>query len=1060
MGDQDCIVRRNNRFALSGRRSLQVLPGLLLLLLPAGTALANSQPEGRRVFTESLVRMPAEAATSMRAETAAGLSETMEIGFPLRMRNLQQLRDRTASEKVIPAADMERDYLPLRADYDAVVRWLAGEGFTITQTDPNRLCVFAKATLAQIQQSLQTEMVRVTVKGRDYHTARAHPSLPAGIAGPLLGVNGLQPFLKMQKHSPTSAYTVPYSVHDILTAYNGTGLAVTGAGQKIAILIDTFPSSSDVTTFWSNNGIPQSLANLEEINVNNVTLPSPTGEETLDVEWSSGMAPGAVIRVYAAGTLAFTDLDKALQRILSDLPTQPELHQLSISLGAGEVNGMPSQTQFLTDAQYLATIASGGVTVFVSSGDGGSNPSNALQVEYYASDPSVTGVGGTTLNMNGSGQVTGETTWTSSGGGTSVVFPRPAWQTGTGVTSGSMRLVPDVAFAGNPGTGGYVYFGGSVQTYGGTSWGAPSWAGICALINQARANAGLPPVGMLNPEIYPLIGTNKFRDITGGNNGSYSATAGYDEVSGIGSPNIANLVQALTIANPGAPVIGALIPASGTVSAGVGIGGLNFANVSAVTFNGVSAAFTVNSSTQITATVPSGATAGPVNVVTAAGTATSAVSFDVTTGPSSTLYTTGFETSEGYNNTATLAGQKGWTQAGSGGSGFLTNSAFSGAGYGEQAYIGYTAPSSGATESLWQPIGFTPGAGDLVNFSVLWSLIDSTKRNTHYDRFRWSVYNTGGIRLFSIEIDNASNHINYILDDNVTRLYGNFLTNNTIYSLQMSIDFTRNTWSATLDGAPMVSGQPVTTGSAARNLGSIRAEWLLNSTTAGNNYMLFDNYSITRTGIALPTFTVSTSALPAADGTTSGGGVIASGSSATLTAVPNPGYVFFAWLENSATASTLASYTFTVTSNRSLVAEFLPAAYSSWASQYYSPAQLAEPSVGGGLANPSGDGICNLLDYAFGLDPTMHNSQSALPQASVSADGYLVLTYLFNQYAADLACTVEVSSDLQTWNSGAGYTSAPVVLSDNGIMQMLQVTDLTPMSAGGNRFIRLRVVAQ
>jgi kumamolisin len=1109
-----------------------ILVGLFLL-----PGIAWAHPGGRRVFAESLAPMPAEAEATMQAVAAANLSETLEVGFPLRMRNLQQLRDRTAMKKVIPHAELERDYLPLASDYEALVQWLTTEGFTITQTDPNRLCVFAKGTLAQIQQSLQTEIVRVSVKGRKYHAARTQPSLPDSIATPLLGVNGLQPFLKMTKNSPTSPYAVPYSPHDILTAYNGTNLGVTGSGQKIAILIDTFPTNSDVTAFWANNNIPQSLSNLEEINVNNATLAAPSGEESMDVEWSSAIAPAAKIRVYASGSLAFTDLDKAFQRIISDLSTQPQLHQLSISLGVGEVS-LQSPTQMQTDSQYLATIASSGVTVFVSSGDSGSKPNGTLQVEYYASDPSVTGVGGTSLTLNSSsGQITSETTWnisstSATGGGASVVFPRPSWQTGTGVAAGTMRLVPDVAFDANPNTGAYVYLNGSVQTFGGTSLGAPCWAGLCALINQARANVSLPPVGQLNPNLYPLIGTNNFRDITSGNNGTYSAGAGYDEATGIGSPNIANLLQTLTNTSPGAPTIGSFLPASGPVATSVGIIGLNFTNVSAVKFNGVSAAFTVNSSTQITVTVPAGASVGPVTVVTAGGTVASAASFDVTTGSPATLYSTGFETSEGYSNISTLAGQKGWQQGGSGGNGFLTNNTFSSSGYGQQAYIGLSAPASGTTESLWQPVNYTPGSADLINFSVLWNIIDSTKRNGHYDRFRWSVFNSAGSRLFSIEADNSTNNLNYILDDNVTHLIGNFLTNSTIYPLQIAIDFTRNSWSATLSGSTLVLNQPVTTGSAPRNLGNIRAEWLLNAASAGNNYMLFDNYSLTKTALVLPSFTVSASASPPAGGTTAGTGTYTTGSNATLIATPNPGYNFVNWTENGAGVSGSASYTFPVTANRTLVANFVPAyvisavalplaggtttgsgiynsgssvtvtatpaagygflawmesgtqvsaqssytftattnralaanflptLFSTWQSGNFTQQQLGDPAQSGDLANPVGDGICNLLDYAFGLSPAVHNSQTALPQAAVTPDGYLTLTYRFNKFAGDLTYIVEVSGDLQTWNTGSGYTSTPVLMSDDGMIQTLQVTDVSPPAPSGNRFIRLRVVGQ
>jgi kumamolisin len=81
---------------------------------------------------------------------------------------------------------------------------------------------------------------------------------------------------------------------------------------------------------------------------------------------------------------------------------------------------------------------------------------------------------------------------------------------------------------------------------GGTSWSAPVWAGFCALINEARAKANKPLLPFLNPLIYPLMGTASFRDIQTGNNGAFSAGAGYDLVTGIGVPNVKMLIKALT----------------------------------------------------------------------------------------------------------------------------------------------------------------------------------------------------------------------------------------------------------------------------------------------------------------------------------------------------------------------------------------------------------------------------------------------------------------------------------------------------------------------------------
>ena len=86
------------------------------------------------------------------------------------------------------------------------------------------------------------------------------------------------------------------------------------------------------------------------------------------------------------------------------------------------------------------------------------------------------------------------------------------------------RLVPDVSLAADPNTGACVILHGERQQIGGTSWSAPVWAGFCALINEARAKAGKPSLSFLPPMLYPLLGSDSFRDITAGNNGEFSAT--------------------------------------------------------------------------------------------------------------------------------------------------------------------------------------------------------------------------------------------------------------------------------------------------------------------------------------------------------------------------------------------------------------------------------------------------------------------------------------------------------------------------------------------------------
>ncbi len=155
----------------------------------------------------------------------------------------------------------------------------------------------------------------------------------------------------------------------------------------------------------------------------------------MDASWASGIAPGAQVRIYASGSLSFVALDRALDQIIADLPAHPGMRQLSISLGLGETFMSPAEVA--TEHAKFLRFAAAGVNVFVSSGDAGSNPdasghasAGPLQAEYGSSDSSVIGVGGTSLTLNPAGVLGTETGWSGSGGGTSRIFPRPAWQTG------------------------------------------------------------------------------------------------------------------------------------------------------------------------------------------------------------------------------------------------------------------------------------------------------------------------------------------------------------------------------------------------------------------------------------------------------------------------------------------------------------------------------------------------------------------------------------------------------------------------------------------------------
>jgi kumamolisin len=576
----------NRNFSQRGTRdTLLIHLSLFIVTIISGGIMGD-----RKEFADSVSPLPAELGVTPHGLLVNALEperrgEKMTLLFSLSIpvdahNDLEAI---VARGEVVKPDELRQKYAANPADVQTLETWLKAQGFRIVKESSDGTGVYAEATVDQIEKSLNVKMVRVTRDGLTYTASQNAPSLPAEVATSVHAIIGLQPFRQAHKHSrirvpkngnrrslgaksttatvaaampapsPNISNAPPYLVSEILKAYNADGLPVTGKGQKIAILIDTFPNDDDLTTFWQRNNLPNTLSQIEKITVNGAQLPAPEGEETLDTEWSSGIAPGATIRIYATGSLQFVNLDMALDNILSDLATQPGMRQLSISLGLGETFMGGPTGEVATQHQKFLRLAAAGVNVFVSSGDAGSNPDSTghsatgpTQAEYEASDTSVIGVGGTSLVLSSNGAVSGETGWSSGGGGQSIFFTRPAWQTGAGVPAGTNRLVPDVSVTADPDEGAFLILNGQVVQIGGTSWSAPVWAGFCALINEARIQAGKDAMGFLNPLLYPLMSTACFRDITAGSNGAYQAGQGYDMVTGIGVPDLKQLIQALT----------------------------------------------------------------------------------------------------------------------------------------------------------------------------------------------------------------------------------------------------------------------------------------------------------------------------------------------------------------------------------------------------------------------------------------------------------------------------------------------------------------------------------
>jgi kumamolisin len=554
---------------------------------------------GRKVFHDSIFSLGSKDVPPPKGFTVETASDddldrslTLQFVIDIGPEKRRLLDDSIAKSKVLAPEELFARFGANEFDVTALLQWLSVRGYEIIEISRDRASVYVTASARVISETLNLTMARVTVDGTTYVAALDPPSLPAEIGRFILAIVGLQPFLGLKKglrwtsgDSPTKQTTPaasggqpPYLVSEIRKAYSADHLGADGSNQAIAILIDTFPTDTDLRGFWQANGLPADTGRITRINVKGGPLPPLDMEETLDAEWSSGIAPGAEIRIYATGSLTFVDLNLGLDRIISDCSTIPGLRQMSISLGQGELflGGIAG----IINAQHakFVQLAATGVNVFVSSGDGGSNPDQnnqpigPLQVQYPSSDPCVIAVGGTSLRLDTNGNTTSETAWDRSGGGVSTLFARPSWQVGNDLPQGASRLVPDVSAAADPATGAYLYYKGAATSTGGTSWSAPVWAGLCALINQMRTSRGLSALPYLNPVWFGFRSQGRFRDIVSGSNGNYSAQPNYDRVTGLGTPLMNKLVQSLAsgtlVVNPASDITasglagGAFTPAS------------------------------------------------------------------------------------------------------------------------------------------------------------------------------------------------------------------------------------------------------------------------------------------------------------------------------------------------------------------------------------------------------------------------------------------------------------------------------------------------------------------
>jgi subtilase family serine protease len=395
------------------------------------------------------------------------------------------------------------------------------------------------------------------------------------------------PFKQMMALRPKPAIVFPfcgagvicYTPQLIRAAYNFPG-NLDGTGQTI-LLVEAFGSPTirqDLADFDAVFGIPDppSFTILCPDGCPTFNAHNPhgelgwSGETSLDVEYAHAMAPGANIVLVVAPTSSGNAIHSAEAKAIALYPGSI----MSQSFGVPEIVVRGNRTQLDQAHKNYQAAEAAGMTVLAAAGDAGATNGFATANPWFpASDPLVTGVGGTQGDaypggLLGCGTSTctgtygGEQVWNepsflatpgATGGAPSAFFPVPSYQSGLNLTS---RTVPDVAYNAAV-NGGVLVVDATVAPgffllVGGTSVGTPQWAAIVALANQAKG----APLGFINPTLYQIgkCASNyaaDFHDITVGNNQlagtplGFSAKSGYDFATGLGTPNVTNLVQDL-----------------------------------------------------------------------------------------------------------------------------------------------------------------------------------------------------------------------------------------------------------------------------------------------------------------------------------------------------------------------------------------------------------------------------------------------------------------------------------------------------------------------------------
>jgi len=456
------------------------------------------------------------------------------------------------------------------------VRWRAGDDWAIVTGSADRLS-------AAFDVPVHDYLGR---RGQVFYASPQQPVLPSGLRGEVSDVGRILSYLPHRMARPVVPLDVPrpgLTPQHLLTTYNATPLVeagYTGKGETLVFFAFDGFDQRDLDMFADTSGLPR----FTPVVVGG--SPGPVhGETVMDLEVAHAIAPDAqLVVVNARPTVEGSGAFEKIGRMFDDTARQYPGSVWSLSIGWG--------CEALVNAVDVAPVRSAltnahrrGIAVFDASGDaggleckGGRDWSSApgpddVGVDTIASLPEITSVGGTTLSTDLEGRWLEETAWVDvamsqgSSGGVSRLFDRPAYQHELSTErDATHRLVPDVAAVADPFTGVKIIFDQSPKIGGGTSQSAPIWAGMTVLMNQYVIDNRGRPLGDINTLLYRVAEGSRlpgFRDITLGSNAVDIPSAGYDMVTGLGSPNVYNLARDLLDAQRARAIAGDYLPGGG-----------------------------------------------------------------------------------------------------------------------------------------------------------------------------------------------------------------------------------------------------------------------------------------------------------------------------------------------------------------------------------------------------------------------------------------------------------------------------------------------------------------